>query len=215
MRPEQVNFVRHISAPARLTPPGAWPTGGNPVDARKPTVEVPLTGRYANGRCALIDACDAGVVEGIAWYCMPEDYARGRLGDGSQRTVAMHRLILGALDSPLQADHINRDRLDNRRCNLRLVPSRINRQNTGPQGGRSRFRGVYFEASKQRWRARVMLNGKKHALGYFMAELDAALAVEAFRAEHMPWVAPDNSLPPRNQPRWLGVGEWPATEEAA
>jgi hypothetical protein len=152
------------------------------------------------------------------WYCMPDLYARTsrRCSDGSWRSMAMHRLILDAIDSHLVVDHINRDKLDNRRSNLRLVESVINRQNTGSFGGSSVFRGVYWEASKRRWRARIMLNGKKYALGYFGDERDAALAVETFRAERMPWVAPDNALaeqkwwPPRGKLRFIEAAEWPS-----
>lgn len=159
-------------------------------------LEIPLTGKYALGRTVLIDARDHERVASHTWYCMPDDYATTHLrrADGTRRTVNMHRFILDVLDSGWDVDHINRDRLDNRRGNLRLVASVINRQNTGAQGGRSVFRGVYFERGLGRWRARIMLDGRKHCLGYFDEERDAALAVEAFRAGRMPWVAPDNAL---------------------
>ncbi len=113
----------------------------------------------------------------------------------------MARLILGLVGPSyrhLQVDHHNRDRLDNRRENLRAGPSILNRQNTGAQGGSSRFRGVYYDTRagrRKRWAARVMLNGVKRRLGYFSTELEAAHAVEAFRASEMPWVHPDNELP--------------------
>jgi hypothetical protein len=111
----------------------------------------------------------------------------------------MGRLILGLIQQPkIHVDHWNRDPLDNRRDNLRAGPSRLNRQNTGAQGGKSRYRGVYFDTRsghrKKPWTARVMLDGKKYRLGNFATDDEAGLAVEAFRAARMPWVYPDPAL---------------------
>jgi len=39
-----------------------------------------------------------------------------------------------------------------------------------------------------------MLNGRKYRLGNYREEDEAGLAVEAFRAERMPWVYPDPAL---------------------
>ena len=42
----------------------------------------------------------------------------------------------------------------------------------------SNFRGVGWHVSKRRWRARIRINGKRHSLGTFASELEAALAYD-------------------------------------
>ena len=59
------------------------------------------------------------------------------------RTVLLHRVVLDA-PSGLHVDHINHNRLDNRRCNLRLATPAQNSANRLPVEGRSLPTGVYF-----------------------------------------------------------------------
>lgn len=79
-----------------------------------------------------------------------------------------------------EVDHINRDRLDNRRQNLRVVTRHQNaiwRQ--GLPNSTSRFKGVGFHKSRNTWRAYIKVNGKSMNLGYFKYEEDAAYAYDA------------------------------------
>ena len=102
----------------------------------------------------------------------------------------LHRFLLGLVPRDgVLADHRNGNRLDNRRANLRRCDRTTNPQNQGSRGGRSRHRGVTLDKSSQRWRASVVLNGRRHHLGYFEHELAAAAAASQFRAVHMPYSA--------------------------
>jgi len=79
----------------------------------------------------------------------------------------------------MEVDHINGDRLDNRRANLRIVTKQQNRQNIGKQSHRemtSRYKGVVQHPKTLRWRAIVKTGGKQRHLGYFATEHEAALA---------------------------------------
>ncbi len=109
----------------------------------------------------------------------------------------MHRLILGLeAGDPLQADHINRDRLDNRRANLRAVTASQNRHNQGSRpGSSSTHRGVSWSEKRGRWEASVNVNGRAHFLGRFADELDAARVASEFRREHMPFSEADQAAP--------------------
>lgn len=89
-------------------------------------------------------------------------------------TLRMHRDILNALPHEY-VDHINRDTLDNRRCNLRICTSSqnsINRKKV--KGQTSRYKGVsrVKNIKKRPWQAR--LNNTR--LGCYASEDQAALA---------------------------------------
>jgi hypothetical protein len=111
------------------------------------------------------------------------------------RTTLMHRLILGLeRGDRRQTDHIDRNRLNNQRWNLRIVTQAQNCQNRPAGIGTSRFRGVCWEGFTGRWRVTVDLNGRSHRLGRFDDEIAAALAAEAWRRENMPFASPDPVL---------------------
>lgn len=149
-------------------------------------VKVPLHGRNGAVRAyTIVDERDAELVAGTRWSLHSRGYAVG-WRDG--RLVLMHRLILG-LDrgDRRQADHLNRDRLDNRRANLRVVTGAENAQNVFRRHGMSRFRGVFWHKRDRIWFVQCRLNGVVYYLGRFADEEEAGRAAAAWRAEHMPF----------------------------
>jgi hypothetical protein len=145
---------------------------------------------------ALVDAIDAPAVNAVSWYLNSHGYAVRRLSRdsrGRRPQQSLHRFILGMDSSdPMQVDHINRDRLDCRRSNLRRVTHKQNHQNRPAMpGGTSEHRGVYFDSRRDRWRALVEVNGVKRHVGCFSTEQDAALAASEFRRQHMPYSVDD------------------------
>jgi hypothetical protein len=146
------------------------------------TIEVPL----ANGRgVALVDAEDAESVLRYRWCLHPRGYAQARI-DG--RLVLMHRLVLGLTSGDrVDTDHRNRDKLDNRRANLRTCTRSQNMQNTAARGGSSAHWGVSFCKQTQRWRAVHKVDGRYVHIGRFDTEQEAAAAASAFRERHMPF----------------------------
>lgn len=140
----------------------------------------------------MLDAEDHDWASEHGWHLMLVDrggYAVRKEGpDNARRSVLLHREVAGLeYGDPRQVDHINRDKLDNRRCNLRIVSPDAQKQNI-PAVGRSRFRGVCRTHCKSApWKARVKMNGRVHELGYFATEEEAGEVATAFRAEHMPY----------------------------
>lgn len=95
---------------------------------------------------------------------------------------------MGVTDPTVQVDHIDRDPLNCRKANLRVATNALNHQNVvAHRGARSRFRGVTWDKTRNKWQARVKINYKTYMLGRFDSEEEAASVAAAFRAEHMPY----------------------------
>ena len=137
----------------------------------------------------LIDIADVGFVQSHKWSAGSDGHGyifiqSSVWSRGSQRTVRLARFLLDA-PSGAVVDHEDRNPLNMRRSNLRLVSIAGNNQNTGPRRCNPvGIRGVTLHCGS--YRARVQLNGKLHNLGTFATPEDASLAVSSFRAEHMP-----------------------------
>lgn len=140
---------------------------------------------------ALVDACDWGRLAARRWHLSRSGYAM------SGRSPLMHREVLGLQPGDGKyVDHINGDRLDNRRANLRVVTNAENMQNRpgANRGATSNHRGVCWDRRTKQWRAQVTLNGRNHFLGRFDTEDAASRAAAEFRREHMPCSERDKDL---------------------
>lgn len=128
---------------------------------------IPLT----NGAVAMVDNEDFDKVKGISWVLMANDYACSSEG------VYMHRFLLNP-PVGMVVDHINHNKRDNRRGNLRVCTYGENFQNSTHGKGTSQYRGVYWRKDRRKWCARLHLNGKTISLGCFEREVDAAIAYD-------------------------------------
>lgn len=132
------------------------------------------------GKFALVDVDCYEELAKHKWH-YAGGYARRnkRLSNGKRRIVFMHRELMDTPDD-YETDHINGDRLDNRRSNLRVVTKSENQRNTSPRKGVSKFKGVsYYKTKRHRtgyWVARIQVEGKIKRLGYFKTEIEAAKA---------------------------------------
>lgn len=74
--------------------------------------------------------------------------------------------------SHLDIDHINRNKLDNRYCNLRLATRGQNNINSRPRGS-NRLKGAYRTREGKLWRSQIKINNKSVHLGHFRTEEEA------------------------------------------
>ena len=101
------------------------------------------------------------------------DWSRGKLGymqvsisiKGSVKNCLVHRLIWiinnGAIPDGVQIDHIDRDKVNNKIENLRLVSSRENMMNIATNT--SGYPGVYWHSRYKKWQACIRIeNVLKH-----------------------------------------------------
>lgn len=180
------------------------------------TREIPLIG----GGVTLVDDEDFDDLvrhrwsRSIAGYAHRTAYSTARKAMGKIPTyhLLMHRYLLGLdVDSKVCADHINGDKLDNRRSNLRRASYQQNNRNRGPIG-ESRFKGV--TRSRRFWQAKIEAGGEKITIGTFDTEEDAARAYDFYaRQLHKEFARlnfPDDppTLPIKHRLRSRKFDEW-------
>ena len=138
--------------------------------------------KLLRGEITLVDDEDAARVRQHRWYRLRDGYARA-CGKPHGEHLWLHRFVLSLKSSdPIQVDHIDGNRLNNQKSNLRKVSSSQNNANrkvyTFPKT--SQFKGVSRYRRNGKWAADIQ--GSKAGvsrckrLGYFESEIAAAQA---------------------------------------
>lgn len=133
--------------------------------------KIPLSGSHGKGLFALVDDDDYDRLIKHSW-CLDVGggYAMTR---HKTKAVRMHRMVKEA-PKGMYIDHINRDKLDNRKSNLRVVTNSQNMLNAGMfSNNTSGYKGVTYHTRDKRWVAQVKLNYKNIILGRFKYKADA------------------------------------------
>lgn len=89
------------------------------------------------------------------------------------KNTRMHRFILPKKDG-FEIDHINKNKLDNRKSNLRYATRSQNEANKNSKNPSSGFRGVWYDKRAKAYKASL---SKKH-LGWFKTAEEAAKAYD-------------------------------------
>ena len=79
---------------------------------------------------------------------------------------------------PKELDHINRNKSDNRICNLRECNRSQNLANKLPYENR-KYKGVYFDKRRGKYQSQIKHNNKQYYLGTFKTSEAAARAYNA------------------------------------
>lgn len=89
--------------------------------------------------------------------------------------VSFSRLLM-EFPAGLEVDHINKNKLDNRKENLRSCKRSENLRNIGVRSdSKSGYKGVYWDSSLKLWRAAISIEGRRYKLGTFSSPEQAAL----------------------------------------
>lgn len=150
---------------------------------------IPLYKRRAIVAHAVIDDEDSPRVQNYRWGLGTNGYAlRHEESLGHSVAIYLHREILGVSGvRGVEVDHVNHDRLDNSRANLRLATRRLNAQNRSSDRRRPGLRGAHFDTGEGKWRAVVWLDRKRHHLGWFRTAEEAATVAAEGRRRLMPF----------------------------
>lgn len=118
-----------------------------------------------------------------AWFIASHGYAATDVWTGKRnKRVYLHRLVLARklgreVGKNLHTDHINGNKLDNRRENLREVTPKLNSWNINTKpSGVCGYRGVSRIQLSNNYRAYVSTGGKQIPLGVFATAEEAAYA---------------------------------------
>ena len=97
-------------------------------------------------------------------------------GDHTEKQVLMHVEINNTPRGQI-TDHVNRNRLDNRKCNLRISSKSQNGLNINTKkNNTSGYTGVHWYKPYKMWQAYITINYKRRHLGYFKNIIDALVA---------------------------------------
>ena len=124
----------------------------------------------------IIDKDDYDIVKDYKWCYDGHGYAVTH--KNKNEMIKLHRLIMNNCESEV-IDHINGNRLDNRKCNLRKATFQQNSFNIDNNGqGSNNRKGVSYRKDRGKWRAYITVNDKQIVLGSFNTEEEAIKARE-------------------------------------
>ncbi len=146
-----------------------------------PFRRIPLT----RGEFAIVDPEDYPRLAKHKWHLAQSptgSYAVRwqRLKSKNARTrIWMHRQVIN-IPKHMLCDHINRIGLDNRKANLRpaTVSQNLCNRLKRRTKTRSKYKGLEWDKTQRKWKARIQINNRKIYLGSFTSETQAARAYD-------------------------------------
>lgn len=138
--------------------------------------EISLT----RGLVTLVDDEDYEWLSVHKWHVASHGYARRNVPhpdiQGKRSTLPMHRAIMGLDSNDVRVvDHIDGNRLNNQRSNLRVCLHCENSRNRQRHSvNKIGLKGVC--KYKRKWKAQILSDGKKINLGYFKTPEEAHAA---------------------------------------
>lgn len=133
------------------------------------------------GRYTIIDSIDFEWLNQYRWQVDSDGYAVRRMlkGEGHRNgKIRMPRFIVNP-PKGMVVDHINGNKLDNRRENLRVCTQAENARNRKvTKRNKCGYKGIYWVERDKRWKGYIHVKGKGLHLGYFKTLLEGAQAYD-------------------------------------
>lgn len=132
------------------------------------------------GKYTIVDIEDYDFLTQWKWK-MHLDYAHRieYMGTFSNKrkflNIKMHRLIMNT-PKGMVTDHIDGNKLNNTRANLRVCTDSQNQANRKITIGSSKYKGVTWDKDANKWRSKITVNWKSIYLGTYYCEREAAKA---------------------------------------
>ena len=128
------------------------------------------------GIVTIVDDDDYQYLNQFKWYLLKShsNYYAIRTKRPENKLIQLHRIVIKAKQGEI-VDHINGNKLDNRKCNLRICTKSQNCQNRKiSKLNKSGFNGVSWNVNNRKWVAQIAFNNKKMHLGFFNDPTEAA-----------------------------------------
>ena len=123
---------------------------------------IPIT----KNKYVIVDDEDFEYLNQWKWHLSDSGYAVRGINKNNKK-FRMHREI-NKTPEGLDTDHINGNKLDNRKSNLRTVTRSQNKMNVGkPKTNSSGIKGVSWHKACEKWRADIKVNQKQISLGCY------------------------------------------------
>lgn len=139
--------------------------------------------KMAHDKVMMCDADDWEHFKHICWSCNKQGYATGRDME-NKSLVKFHIKVMGKRNGYF-VDHINRNRLDNRKANLRFLTPQENTWNIGT-GKKNKSGVVGVSTQRGKWVATIGDNGKKHYIGIYNTKEEAIQARKEAEKTYQP-----------------------------
>lgn len=154
------------------------------------TLQPYLQGMTREGASETTKPVSRGVGE-IVKPAVSNGYSRITIKDGEKlKTFLVHRLVAEAFckkNNPTDnvVDHIDGDTSNNRATNLRWCTQKDNSRNRKKSNNTSsKYKGVYWCAGNNKFRAQICVDYKRIQVGYYENEEDAGRAYDLKALEH-------------------------------
>ncbi len=171
---------------------------------------IPLGGKRGAGKYTWVSEEDYGWASSQSWSLSAQNYAAGRyrafLHHGVLEKTGHDLTLFGKQRGDLQADHINRDKLDNRRSNLRAASLSQAHLNRGPRKGKqwsSKYKGVSYAPQLNATNPWIVCAADKH-WGYHASEVEAARTYDRIIQEQNPGEIVFLNFPPKKELKYEG-----------
>lgn len=132
---------------------------------------ITLNKRYEKNGEYIIDLEDVDLVKNIKWRPDGKGYAHNNNKSNPNGTIYLHRLVLNVFDKALYVDHIDKNKNNNMKSNLRIVSHQQNNINSSLRSdNKSGISGVSLYSLKDgstSWRSRIMIDNNEIGNSYF------------------------------------------------
>lgn len=141
-------------------------------------------GILPDGTHFLIDAEDIPLVSVHSFHLNGKGYIISSKRAEYKQCFFLHWLVLGYTRRPgFQVDHINREKTDCRKCNLRPVTNQQNCMNRGlMKTNKSGYVGAFYYSPRRYYISRICINNKRIALHHSDSLIECAQAYNIARA---------------------------------
>lgn len=134
--------------------------------------KIPLSGKNGKDKYMLVDVEDVPVIAKYKWHLSDTGYALNR---SNHTNIRAHRLIMQTPQG-MDTDHINGDKLDNRKSNLRICTRSDNLHNKISTG-------AWLDKRRGTWQVEIRIDGRKEYLGAYKTKQEAMMVYEKRKCE--------------------------------